>query len=87
MKSENFSIVIDERGLPPRAINGLLDGLRDRLHRNLIVTAVPSDDGFYTKIVMPGEHDFKDVIGVTSEINYWVTSENVVEFSFNGKKP
>ena len=86
MQSENFTIVINERGLPPRAISGLLAGLRDRLGCHPIVTAVPSYNGFYTKIVMPGEHDFKYVMSATTEINYWVTSENVVDFSFFGKK-
>lgn len=86
MKSENFTLVIDEKGLPPRAVSGLLSGLSDLLHCNPIVTAEPSDDGFYTKIVMPGEHDFKDLIGVTTEINYWINAENVIDFSFFGKK-
>ena len=86
MQSENFTIVINEKALPPRAVSGLLVGLRDRLGCRPIVTAVPSDDGFYTKIVMPGEHDFKDVVGVTTEINYWIDPENVIDFSFFGKK-
>lgn len=86
MQSENFTIVINEKGLPPRAVSGLLVGLRDRLGCRPIVTAVPSDDGFYTKIVMPGEHDFKDVVGVTTEINYWIDPQNVIDFSFFGKK-
>ena len=86
MQSENFTIVINEKGLSPRAVSGLLAGLRDRLGRHLIVTAVPSDNGFYTKIVIPGEHDFKDLVGVTTEINYWIDLENVIEFGFSGKK-
>jgi len=86
MQSENFTIVINEKGLPPRAVSGLLAGLRDRLGCRPIVTAVPSDDGIYTKIVMPGEHDFKDLMAATTEINYWIDPENVIEFSFFGKK-
>lgn len=86
MQSENFTLVIDERGLPPRVIENLIVGLENILHCDPIVTAVLSDDGSYTKIVMPGEHDFKDVIGATSEIDYWVGGENVIEFSFFGKK-
>lgn len=86
MQSENFTIVINEKGLSPRAINGLLVGLRDRLGCHPIVTAVPSDNGFYRKIVMPGEHDFKDVMSATTEINYWIDPENVIEFGFSGKK-
>ena len=87
MQSENFTLVINEKGLPPRAVSGLLAGLRDRLGCRPIVTAVPSDDGIYTKIVMPGEHDFKDLIGVTAEIKFWISDEkDVVEFSFFGKK-
>lgn len=86
MQSENFTIVINEKGLSPRAVSGLLAGLLDRLGCRPIVTAVPSDNGFYTKIVMPGEHDFKDIVGVTTEINYWIDPENVIEFSFFGKK-
>ena len=86
MQSENFSIVINEKGLSPRAVSGLLVGLRDRLGRHLIVTAEPSNDGFYTKIVMPGEHDFKDLMSAATEINYWIDPENVIEFGFSGKK-
>ena len=86
MQSENFSLVINEKGLPPRAFSSLLVGLRDRLHCDPIVTAEPSKEGFYTKIVMPGEHDFKDLVGVTTEINYWIDPENVIDFSFFGKK-
>jgi hypothetical protein len=91
MNSENFTLVINEKGLPPRAVSGLLvglrdRGLRDRLGRRLIVTAEPSNDGFYTKIVMPGEHDFKDLVGVITEINYWLDPQNVIEFGFSGKK-
>ena len=86
MQSENFTLVINEKGLPPRAVSGLLAGLRDRLGCHPIVTAEPSKDCFYTKIVMPGEHDFKDLVGVTTEINYWIDPENVIEFSFFGKK-
>lgn len=68
-------------------MGGLLNGIRNRLHCDPIVTAVPSEKGFYTRIVMPGEHDFKDVTSLTAEINYWVGAESVVDFSFFGKKP
>lgn len=90
MKSENFTIVIDPSGIPPRHIAGLVTALGDILRCQPIVTAVPSEDGVYTEIVMPGEHDlkyFSDLTRIISEINFWAGGENVVEFSFYGKKP
>lgn len=90
MQSESFSLVIDPSSIPPRHIAGLLNALGDILHCQPIVTAVHSDDGFYTEIVMPGEHDLKyftDLSNITQEINFCVGAENVVEFSFHGKKP
>lgn len=90
MKSENFTLVIDPSSIPPRNIAGLVNALGDILHCQPIVTAEQSKDGFYTKIVMPGEHDLKyftDLSSITQEINFWAGGENVVEFSFHGKKP
>ena len=84
-----FYFVVKADAILPRTLPALTQGISDKIHVRPNIMEIESNKsslGFDFKIVVPGEHDFKDLQLIITEINYWLHPEAILEYSFNSPK-
>ena len=84
-----FYFVVKADEILPRTLPALAQGISDKIRVRPSIMEIPSEKtslGFDFKIVVPGEHDYKDLQLVITEINYWIRPEAILEYSFNSQK-
>lgn len=86
---ESFSFTLDGN-LKPRALEGLLEDIRESLKMEPTVEVVMAHEKSTAasdlRVTIPGAHDFKYLYNLMHHLTFWMGTEQVIEFSFSGEK-